>query len=202
MRRISVLVALLAVAGCQPNGAPPTSSPTPPASGAPTGTTGAGLCTVPGSGPVDAGSVLVPGPINGLPASDAVGQKLTLTATVLEPGCRPASGAEIRVWHTDAKGLYGPAQGDCCYYGGTVTTDSNGRFRLDTIRPAQYPYPDAPAAHIHFEMRHTSGELDTEILFQGGSPAAGPIGPSHAVPVVLSKSGSEWHGETAFVLMP
>jgi protocatechuate 3,4-dioxygenase beta subunit len=202
MRRILVLVALLAMAGCQPNGEPSTTSPTWPASEAPTGVGDARICVVPGSGPVEAGSVLVPGPINGLPASDAVGEKLTLTATVLEPGCGPASGAEIRVWHTDAKGLYGPAQGDCCYYGGTVTTDSNGRFKLDTIRPAQYPYPGAPPAHIHFEIRHTSGELDTEILFRSGSPPAGPIGPAHAVPVVLSKSGNEWQGETAFVLMP
>ena len=37
------------------------------------------------------------------------------------------------VWHTDARGLYGPGAGtdECCYYGGTVRTDANGRFELD-----------------------------------------------------------------------
>src|ERR687893_336483 len=78
----------------------------------------------------------------------------------------PAAGASVRVWHTDAAGEYGPRGTErCCYYGGTVAADANGRFRLDTIRPAQYPQADAPPAHVHLEIRHPSGHLETEIIF-------------------------------------
>lgn len=155
-------------------------------------------------GPVDAGSVLIPGPINGVPASDAGGEKLMITATVLEPGCRPASGADVRAWHTDARGLYAPSgsPNECCFFGGTVRTDQNGRFRLDTIRPAKYPEPGGPPAHIHFEIRHASGELDTEIVFGAGAPTAGPVGSSAVLPVLLRTSGDGWYGETTLVLQP
>lgn len=165
--------------------------------------TGSG-CARQAKGLVDAGSVLIPGPINGVPASDAVGEKLTITATVLEPSCRPAQGAEVRVWHTDARGLYAPAgsQNECCFFGGTVRTDQNGRFRLDTIRPAEYPEAGGPPAHIHFEIRHTSGELDTEIVFVASAPTAGPIGSSDVLPIVLGTSAQGWHGEATLVLQP
>jgi protocatechuate 3,4-dioxygenase beta subunit len=153
---------------------------------------------------VDAGSVLVPGPINGVPASDAVGEPLTITITVLGPECGPASGATAEVWHTDSRGLYGPGSGtdQCCYYGGTVAADANGRFQLDTIRPAQYPQAGAPPAHIHFEIRHPLGELGTEIVFGAGSPAPGPVRPATVIPVDLTRSGERWVGSTTFVLEP
>ncbi len=129
---------------------------------------------------------------------------MTFTATVLESGCRPAAGADVRVWHTDATGLYAPSGGatECCYYGGTVTTDANGRFRLDTIRPAQYPEPGAPPAHIHFEIRHATGQLDTEVVFDVGAPPTGTVGASHVVPAILTRPGDSWQGEAAFVLQP
>jgi protocatechuate 3,4-dioxygenase beta subunit len=186
----------IAMTGCDPG--PASAPPTSPAA-APTSPSG---CAVQPSGPVDEVSVLKPGPINGLPASEAVGQPLTIVATVLEPGCQAASDAEIVVWHTDARGLYGPGAGtdECCYYGGTVRTDANGRFELDTIRPAQYPQAVAPPAHIHFEMRHSSGRLDTEIVFDAGSPDTGPVRPSNVIPVVLTQTGERWHGEVTFVL--
>jgi hypothetical protein len=199
MWRLPVLVALLAVVGCEGDAAPSTSSSGSPSPSPAT----ASACAVPAAGQVDARSVLIPGPINGVPASDAGGEKLTIIATVLEPGCRPASGAEIRLWHTDARGLYAPSGGqdECCFFGGTVRTDQNGRFRLDTIRPGKYPGQNGPA-HIHFEIRHASGDLDTEIVFAADAPTAGPIGPSHVLPVRLRRSGGGWYGESTFVLQP
>ena len=176
------LAAVLAVAmtGCDNT---PAAAPTTSPAAAPTSPSG---CAIAASGPAAEASVLVPGPINGVPASTAVGEPLTIVATVLGPGCQAASEAEIMVWHTDARGLYGPGAGtdECCYYGGTVRTDANGRFELDTIRPAQYPQASAPPAHIHFEMTHSSGRLDTEIVFDAGSPDPGPVQPSNVIPVV------------------
>jgi protocatechuate 3,4-dioxygenase beta subunit len=153
---------------------------------------------------VDAGSVLVPGPINGVPASDATGEKLTVTGTVLESSCRPAVGAEVRVWHTDARGLYAPSgsPNECCFYGGAVQTDRNGRFRLDTIRPAEYPERNGPPAHIHFEIRHSSGGLDTEIVFAASAPTTGPVAPADVLPIPLRTADTGWSGEATFVLEP
>jgi protocatechuate 3,4-dioxygenase beta subunit len=205
MRRILVLVVvLLAVAGCDGT-APATPPGTSPSSSEQTTAGASGMCAVPAPGSVDAASVLVPGPVNGLPASSAGGgEKLTFVATVLDLGCQSVAGATVRVWHTDAAGLYGPGTGtdECCYFGGTVTTDANGRFRLDTIRPAQYPQAGAPPAHIHFEMRHDVGRLDTEIVFFTGTPAPNQAGAGHVVPVDLTRSGDGWSGATAFVLSP
>ncbi len=189
---------VVSMTGCDPGPvAAPSTSPTT----APTSPSG---CAIPASGPVAEASVLVPGPTNGVPASEAVGEPLTIVATVLEPGCEPASAVEIMVWHTDARGLYGPGAGtdECCYYGGTVRTDANGRFELDTIRPAQYPQAVAPPAHIHFEMSHSSGRLDTEIVFDAGSPEPGPVRPSNVIPVLLTETDGRWHGEVTFVLGP
>lgn len=204
MRRTLVLAVVLAVAGCTGSTDPPAPAPAPSPPGSATGAGGSAACDQPAPGPVDPAAVLVPGPINGLPATDAVGEPLTITATVLEPGCAPAAGAVAEVWHTDARGLYGPGGGSdqCCYYGGTVTADANGRFRLDTIRPAQYPQAGAPPAHIHFEFRHPSGGLGTEIVFDAGAAPPGQIVPATVIPVELTRSGDAWTGTTAFVLEP
>src|SRR5262245_55763338 len=48
---------------------------------------------------VDEASVLVPGPIHGLPASTAVGERLVIIITVLDPECQPAADASVSVWH-------------------------------------------------------------------------------------------------------
>jgi hypothetical protein len=162
-------------------------------------------CPVPAVGPVDRGSVLIPGPVNGVPPSDARGEPLTIVATVIDVSCVAAAGATVRVWHTDATGEYGPSGTDrCCYYGGIVLTDANGRFRLDTIRPAQYPQPNAPPAHIHLEIRHASGRLDTEIIFTEGAAARSPVLPRQSIPVALTRAGTppdqSWYGEVAFAL--
>jgi protocatechuate 3,4-dioxygenase beta subunit len=155
-------------------------------------------CPAPAFDPVDARSVLIPGPIKAMPRSDAGGEKLVIAGVVLDPACLPASDARLRVWHTDALGLYGPPGTDiCCYYGGIVRSDSNGRFRLDTIRPAQYPEPGAPPAHIHLEINHSSGRLMAQIIFSDSDlrlPASGLI------PVTLHKIDKHWYGEAVLRL--
>jgi protocatechuate 3,4-dioxygenase beta subunit len=145
--------------------------------------------------------VLRPGPSNGLAASTAVGEPLALAALVLGADCGPAAGAEVNLWHADARGRYGPeGSEECCYYAGTVRTDPAGRFRLDTVRPARYPERGAPPAHIHLEIRHPAGRVDTELIFDRPAPT-GPAGPSgHVLPVALRRDGPGWRGEVVFVL--
>jgi protocatechuate 3,4-dioxygenase beta subunit len=121
---------------------------------------------------------------------------------VFNPSCMPVEGAHVRLWHTDARGLYGPpGTQQCCYYGGTVRTDRNGLFRLETIRPAQYPEAGAPPAHIHLEIRHSSGQLTTEIVL-----AESALTGSHGTVPMLLRSvrdqdgGNSWYGEATLVL--
>jgi protocatechuate 3,4-dioxygenase beta subunit len=191
-----VALAVVAVAGCDGGAEPPSrsGSPTPP------GASPAAGCPDPGAGTADARSQLIPGPSNNLPRSPATGEPLIVEAVVLARDCRPAPGADVRVWHTDARGRYGPAEGRCCYYAGVVRTDAGGRFRLRSVRPAQYPVPDAPPAHIHLEIRHAAASLETEIIFDG-RPVPVPLLPSgHVVPMELRRDGAGWRGAVAFVL--
>jgi len=166
---------------------------------APTTAAAAAGCAVPTYGPVEPGSVVVPGPNNGLPASPARGVPLTIVAVVLDASCAPARDATVHLWHTDAAGRYGTAAQECCYYDGTVRTDQNGRFLIDTIRPGQYDVSNAPPAHIHFELRHPSGSLETEIVFAATGPPV-PLRPADVIPVVLTRAGGGWSGEVTFVL--
>ncbi|HKE50264.1 MAG TPA: hypothetical protein VKE25_02025, partial [Actinomycetes bacterium] len=156
------------------------------------------------SGSVDPGSVLRPGPSNGLRQSDAPAERLIIVATVLGPDCQPASGANVNLWHTDSRGDYGNDEIECCYYWGTVSTDRAGLFELDSIRPGQYRQPDAPPAHIHLEITHASGRLMTEIVFPDDPNAPQGAGRDEVVPVTLRETGSgdatTWRGEVTFVL--
>jgi protocatechuate 3,4-dioxygenase beta subunit len=194
---VVLVVAVVAACdgGTEPRPQPARSSgPSPPSTSPVVG------CVRPAAGTAAASSQLIPASSNRLPRSTAEGQALVVEAVILGRDCRPAVGADVHLWHTDARGLYGPAREECCYYDGTVRTDERGRFRIRTIRPAQYPVPDAPPAHIHLEIRHAAGDLDTQIIFDGGSPA-GPVMPSgHVVPMALSQDRTGWRGAVVFVL--
>jgi protocatechuate 3,4-dioxygenase beta subunit len=136
--------------------------------------------------------------------SEAKGEPLTIVAAVLDAACNPAQGASVHVWHTDSRGLYRPPGTEqCCFYQGDVRTDARGRFRMDGVRPAQYPVPGAPPAHIHLEIRHASGGLNAEIQFADRTATPGPIQSSDLVYITLRRNpDGTWYGETAFVLMP
>jgi protocatechuate 3,4-dioxygenase, beta subunit len=79
-------------------------------------------------------------------------QKLIVTGRVFQAdGKTPAPNILIYYWHTDAKGLYsnktkkGNQHG---YLRGWVRSDSNGQYKIHTLRPAPYPNEKMPA-HIH-----------------------------------------------------
>ena len=198
MRRFmvaSVLVLCASVAACQGGGEPST-VPTFPRPTTPSG------CPMPPVVPVDPASVVKPGPSNGLPQTTARGEPMVIVGVVLDPACRPAAGATVNLWHTDSAGLYAPkgSTEECCYYQGTVLTDANGQFRLESIRPAQYPEPGAPPAHVHLELRHTSGKLNPEIVFTTNPAPVTTVRPSHTAPVFLGQRDNAFYGEVAFVL--
>jgi protocatechuate 3,4-dioxygenase beta subunit len=205
------LGAAFALTACSGNaespaaGTPSTSVQT-ASSGAARSATG---CPSPAPHRISAASVLSPGPSHGLPRSQAAGERLVIAAVVLDPDCRPASGASVNVWHTDAAGRYGPDDGgsgeiECCYYQGTVRTDRAGGFRLETVRPGRYDQRNAPPAHIHLEIHHASGGLMAELVFARDSTPPAPAGHDGTIPVTLHEvhdaHGDAWYGEIAVVL--
>lgn len=208
----TLAASIVVLAGCQdtagqPLTAPTSTSPTTaiavPTPAARPPAAGTGGCQVGQIGTVEAGSVLVPGPREGLPRSTATGDPLVIVGVVLDARCQPAADASVHLWHADARGAYGPAAEQCCYYEGTVHTDARGRFRLNTIRPGQYPQPNAPPAHIHVHVRHATGQLTAEIVFAGDPGVPATAGRSGLVPVALTRqerADKAWHGEATLVL--
>ncbi len=70
---------------------------------------------------------------------------------------RPAADVLVYAYHTDATGLYSGGSNETIWsrrHGsrrGWVRTDANGRYNLDSIKPAPYPDRSMPA-HIHLTV--------------------------------------------------
>jgi protocatechuate 3,4-dioxygenase beta subunit len=76
---------------------------------------------------------------------------------------------------------------------------TRGPVRIRTIRPAEYPEPNAPPAHIHLEIRHAAGDLNTEIIFDSQVPDRVSVSTGR-VEVALEADGTGWRGAAVFVL--
>jgi protocatechuate 3,4-dioxygenase beta subunit/polyisoprenoid-binding protein YceI len=155
-----------------------------------------------------AAEMLTLGPINGVAASTALGERLIVTGTVYDPTCRPVAGMTLRFWQTDAEGVYGPGQDtnamQCCYYGGETVTDDQGRYTLLTVVPGAYRgEASPPPAHIHVEGEHASGaRLGSEIVFQNDPHLSGNY--TNPPPISLEsesdEQGQHWLGTADFLL--
>jgi protocatechuate 3,4-dioxygenase beta subunit len=82
------------------------------------------------------------------------GERMVISGTIYKPdGKTPASDIILYVYHTDANGLYSPSPDQISgkqhgHLRGWMKTDSQGRYKFETIRPASYPNRKAPQ-HIH-----------------------------------------------------
>lgn len=79
------------------------------------------------------------------------GEPLVLAGIVRDASGAPAAGIVVYAYHTNAKGVYPK---DTTFHGrlrGWARTDSDGRYRFTTIRPAGYP-DGAECAHIHMHV--------------------------------------------------
>lgn len=80
------------------------------------------------------------------------GIPLTVEAQVFRPdGKTPAPGVIVYAYQTGADGIYGPRGNRAPRLRGWFKTDSQGRFRIETIRPGSYPGTTIQA-HIHFQF--------------------------------------------------
>lgn len=87
-------------------------------------------------------------------ALDEPGQPMIIAGKVLAAdGKTPVAGATVFVFQTDAAGYYSPGGMDesnarIC---GLALTDTEGRYRFETIRPAHYA-TGGPPAHVHYRV--------------------------------------------------
>ena len=94
-------------------------------------------------------------------------EKLVLTGAVRWADCKPLAGVMLDFWHADARGEY---DNGGYRYRGVVTTDAEGRYRLETNLPP--PYSGRPR-HIHVRLQRPGGKiLTTQLYFPGESRGA------------------------------
>ena len=108
---------------------------------------------------------------------DEPGQRLVVEGRVLTAEGVPVAGATVFVFQTDDAGYYSPggmdeANARLC---GLMRTDSDGRYRFDTVKPGHYA-TGGPPAHIHFRVwSETLGRQSFTLNF-AGDPLLGARG--------------------------
>jgi len=90
--------------------------------------------------------------------------RLVVSGQVLSRDCTPLKGALLDFWHADENGDY-DNQG--FRYRGHQYSDAEGRYRLETILPAEYP---GRARHIHVKVQPPGGRLLTTQLYFPNQP--------------------------------
>lgn len=105
-------------------------------------------------------------PSSPLRTSLADGRPATLVVTgqVLGADCKPVANALLDFWHTDEAGAY---DNRGFRYRGHQFADSQGRYRLETILPAEYP---GRTPHIHVKVQPPGGRILTTQLYLPNHP--------------------------------
>ena len=106
----------------------------------------------------------------------AEGLVLNVMGRVLNLKNEPVRNATVEIWQANTHGRYthpsdtNPAPLDPNFEGSAIlTTDSDGRYRFKTIKPAAYPAgPNRMRpAHIHFQVSGRQDRLVTQMYFEG-----------------------------------
>ncbi len=110
----------------------------------------------------------------------AMGERIIVAGRVTDEDGRPVPHTMVEVWQANAAGRYDhpgdqhDAPIDPNFHGaGRVFTDENGEYRIVTIRPGAYPWPNGPnawrAMHIHFSLFGPAfaTRLVTQMFFPG-----------------------------------
>ena len=93
------------------------------------------------------------------------GVPLSLVLTVEDASCNVLTGADVEIWHTDAKGVYSGVAGSSSssrFMRGHQKTNSKGVARFDTIYPGWY---QGRTPHIHLKVHVGGNEVHTGQLF-------------------------------------
>jgi protocatechuate 3,4-dioxygenase beta subunit len=90
--------------------------------------------------------------------------RFLVAGRVLSRECKPVAKALVDLWHADENGAY---DNTGFRYRGHQFTDSEGRYRFETIVPALYP---GRARHYHVKVQAKGGRLLTTQLYFPGEP--------------------------------
>jgi len=113
-------------------------------------------------------------------SGEPLGERIIVLGRVMDMAGKPLSNALIEIWQANSAGRYRhdadthPAPLDPNFGGGgRCATDSDGRYRFVTIKPAAYPWGNNPnawrPAHIHFSLFGPAfaTRLVTQMYFPG-----------------------------------
>ena len=90
------------------------------------------------------------------------GQPIELVGFILTRKCKPIAGALLDFWQADDKGRY---DNSGFLLRGHQFSDAEGRYRLKTIVPGNYP---GRTRHIHVKVQPKGGRvLTTQLYFPG-----------------------------------
>ncbi|MGZ3710127.1 MAG: dioxygenase family protein [Bdellovibrionota bacterium] len=127
-----------------------------------------------------------PGEVNFHPTNDltiveghtrrALGRVVYVMGQVLDPACKPISGANVEIWQACESGRYNnandpntaPLDQNFRYWGET-NTDAEGHYTFKTIIPGAYPADTnwIRPPHIHFKVsRRGYKDLITQMYFK------------------------------------
>lgn len=150
------------------------------------------------------------------------GERITVTGRVVDGDGRPVNDAMLEIWQANSHGRYAHPEDtrdlplDEGFAGwGRVTTDEDGRFRFNTIKPGRVPADDgtlqAPHLNVTIFMRGMLRQLVARMYFDGepanaNDPVLAKVPQPRRGTLVARSSGSvlEWNivlqgtGETVF----
>jgi protocatechuate 3,4-dioxygenase beta subunit len=90
--------------------------------------------------------------------------RLVVSGQVLSARCQPVANALLEFWHADEFGEY---DNKGYRYRGHQHADAQGRYRLETIVPAEYP---GRARHIHVKVQAPGRRVLTSQLYFPNQP--------------------------------
>jgi len=110
-------------------------------------------------------------------SESARGEVIEISGQVLDESGAPVAGARVDVWQANSAGRYdheadpNPAALDPNFQGwARLTTDAQGRYRIRTIKPGDYPVREgwSRPPHVHFKVaRRGFREITTQMYFAG-----------------------------------
>ena len=90
------------------------------------------------------------------------GTRLVLSGSVLDVSCRRVERAILDFWQADGEGEY---DNEGYRLRGHLFSDGEGRFRVETVVPGQYP---GRTRHLHVRVQPPGGRvLTTQLYFPG-----------------------------------
>ncbi len=108
-------------------------------------------------------------PLGGSLARHATGPELVFYGRVTDNAGRPIPGALMRLWQTDAEGLYDLQAPDAAIdMRANVRCDADGRFRVRTLKPVGYGIPmDGPVGEmVRRQGRHGCRPAHIHVLIE------------------------------------